>query len=139
MKTSPARRICAVLRKAHDHKLNSPTPALTVWATVFGILPPNGNAPEHDIEDEVRPLLGDIREEINTIENSTKGTEMEPLFAPLAARTRELTKGAQLLGPAPIPWTVFRLLRLKFWVFAYLLNLIPQGSLTPQAGEALAG
>ena len=44
----------------------------------------------------------------------------------------------ELVGPAPIPWTVFRLRRLMFWVFAYLLNLTPQGSLTPQAGEALA-
>src|SRR5712691_5258858 len=28
-------------------------------------------------------------------------------------------------GPAPIPWTVFRLRRLMFWVFAYLLHLTP--------------
>jgi hypothetical protein len=50
----------------------------------------------------------------------------------------EVEAGKLKDGPAPIPWTVFRLRRLMFLVFAYLLNLTPQGSLTPQAREALA-
>ncbi len=67
---------------------------------------------------------------------STRNTDFDPERGEqphelvLAKNTR--------FGPAPIPWTVFRLLRLIFWVFAYLLKSYPAGGLTPQAGEALA-
>jgi hypothetical protein len=52
-----------------------------------------------------------------------------------ALRSRHRLHPRHPTGPAPLPWTVFRLSR-SIFVFASHQDLKPQTSLTPEAAEA---
>ena len=86
-----------ILRKAHDHPVNTQRQAVSVWAEVLGLDPPSGTRSAAHVEDEVTALHRDLREQVSAVEQAVEGTEIAPLFAPLASITRGLTGPAQIL------------------------------------------
>jgi hypothetical protein len=68
-----------------------------VWAEVLGVNGESRGRLGPYVEDEVAALLRDLRDEVTTIEHSLAGTEITPLFVPLASLTRALTGPALLV------------------------------------------
>jgi hypothetical protein len=99
MKTSPARRIYQLLRKAHSHSVTQQTTAIVVWAKIFGLEAPEaGNVMlSPDVEDAVMSLLRDVREEVSEVERALSAdAEAKEAVAPIAQTLRLITAGQQL-------------------------------------------
>lgn len=98
MKTSPARRVYQLLRKAHNLQVTQPATAIVVWAKVFGLEPPaTGNILNPDVEDAVMSLLRDVRDEATEVERAVASdAEAAEAVGPIAQTLRLMTAGVQL-------------------------------------------
>ncbi len=97
MKTSSARRVHCVLKRAYEHEQTNGN-TLQLWATVFGIADPKNNiTPE--VEDGVLSALRDLRDEVTEVERSVMNdAERVAGVAPIAQATRLLTASNVLYG-----------------------------------------